>query len=343
MSVRLVDIANKTGFSVSTVSRALHNKSDKYKISEETKRRIREAAEELGYRPNILARGLKLKKTHDIGVIVPDISNPFFATLVKNIGEEVQKIGYSLILCDSDENISIEQKAIKLLLEKRVEGLIVASVGVNDSHLKSLEKNKIPIVIVDRCFYDLNFDTVGVKNYNGSYLGVQYLIGQGHKRIAFIRGLEGTSTNDERLEGYRQALNKAGIPIRKKYIVGDDFRSLSGYLQTKILLNLDQPPTAIFTAGDLIALGAYQAIKEENLHIPKDISIATFDDPLFAPHLSPPLTAIKQPVYEMGIIAVKLIIDRLHDSNKERKRILLEPQLVVRDSVSRISEPVSIL
>jgi len=340
MSIRLIDIAKKTGFSVSTVSRVLHSKSDKYKISKETKRCIQAAAKELGYRPNILARSLKLKKTHNIGLIVPDVANPFFATLVKSIGKEVRESDYSLILSDSDENISIERDSIHLLLEKRVEGLIIASVGIDDSHLKNLKISKTPVVIVDRYFDELIFDTVCVNNYKGAYLGTQYLIREGHRRIAFIQGLQGTSTNDERLQGYKSALKEANVPVDDKYIVGDDFRSLNGYLQTKTLLNLDQAPTAIFTAGDLIALGAFQAIKEENLHIPDDISIATFDDPSFASHLSPPLTAIRQPIKEMGIIAVKLVLEKIENFNRDAKKVILEPQLVVRNSVSKVFEPV---
>jgi LacI family transcriptional regulator len=338
VSVRLIDIAKKTGFSVSTVSRVLHNGLRKHKISDKTKEQIKKAAKELGYKPNILARGLKLKKTHDIGVIVPDVSNPFFAALVKSIGEEVRKIGYSLILCDSNENILIEKEAIQLLLGKRVEGLIMASVGLFDEHIKNLEQSNLPVVMVDRCFDGLNFDSICVNNFKGSYLGTQHLIKEGHRKIAFIQGLPGTSTNEERLQGFKQALNSAKITIRNEYIVGDDFRSLNGYLQTKTLLNLTDPPTAIFTAGDLIALGAFQALKEENLNIPNNISIATFDDPAFASFLSPPLTAIKQPVEEMGIMAIKLIMSRMQDINSDKKRILLQPQLIVRNSVSRITK-----
>ncbi|MGH7598771.1 MAG: LacI family DNA-binding transcriptional regulator [bacterium] len=336
MSTRLKELAKKTGFSVSTVSRVLHDQSNKYKISEATKRVVRKAAEDLEYRPNSLARGLRLKQTYEIGVLVPDISNPFFATLVKSIAGELRKSGYSIIVCDSDENTTIEQESIQVLLNKRVEGLIIAAVGLEDSHLKKFEKNKIALVSVDRCFADLTVDAVSVDNVRGAYLAVQYLIKEGHRRIAFIQGLPGTHVNEGRLQGYKQALKEAHIPLEEKLIVGDDFRTYNGYLETKLLLKLEAPPTAIFTASDLIALGTLEALKEDGRRIPHDITLVTFDDPSFATYLSPALTAVAQPVEKMGEMAVKLLFRRMRSPQGEPRRILLEPRLVIRDSVARL-------
>lgn len=342
MSTRLIELAKKTGFSVSTVSRVLHDRSNKYKISDKTKRAVRKVAEELGYRPNSLARGLRLKQTHEIGVMVPDLSNPFFATLVKSIAGELRKSGYSLIVCDSDENTAIEQESIQLLLDKRVDGLIVAAVGLENSHLKKFEKNKIALVCVDRWFADLDVDTVSVDNVRGAYLAVQHLIREGHRRIALIQGLPGTQVNNGRLQGYKQALREAHIPLEEKLIVGDDFRTYNGYLETKLLLKLEEPPTAIFTASDLIALGALEALKEDGRRIPHDIALVTFDDPSFATYLSPALTAVAQPVEKMGEMAVKLLLRRMQTPPGEPRRILLEPRLVIRDSVARFSPLVDI-
>ncbi len=342
MSARLIEIAQKTGFSVSTVSRVLHDQSNKYKISDKTKHTIRKTAEALGYRPNNLARGLRLKQTHEIGIVVPDLSNPFFATLVKSIAGELRKSGYSIIVCDADENTTIERESIQLLLDKRVDGLIVAAVGLEDSHLKKFEKNKIALVGVDRCFADLDVDTVSVDNVRGAYLAVQHLIREGHRRIALIQGLPGTQVNHGRLQGYKQALREAHIPLEEKLIVGDDFRTYNGYLETKLLLKLDDAPTAIFTASDLIALGALEALKEEGRRIPYDIALVTFDDPSFATYLSPALTAVAQPVEKMGEMAVKLLLRRMQTPLGEPRRILLEPRLVIRDSVARFSQLVDV-
>ena len=338
MSVKLVDIARKTGYSVSTVSRALSGNSSKYKISQTTIEEIRTVANKLGYRTNKLARGLKSNKTFEFGVAVPDILNPFFATLIKSISKEVRKIGYTIMIFDSDENTDFEKDSIGHLLESRVEGLIIAPVGIHSDYFQEIKSANIPTIIVDRIFKNSIFDAVYVDNYKGSCLATEHLIKEGHRRIAFIQGLPGTVPNEQRLKGYADTLTKYQIPLSPKYIVGDDFRILNGYLQTKTLLKYKDPPTAIYAAGDLIALGCIQAINEDNLSIPHDISLVTFDDPGYFAHLSPPLTAVRQPVKEMGIIAVKLLLDRINNGTIEQKEIQLNPQLIIRNSVKRISD-----
>lgn len=337
MSVKLVDIARKTGYSVSTVSRALHKDSSKSNISETATAKIRAVADQMDYKTNKVARSLKSQKTYEIGIVVSDVLNPFFATLVKSISKEVRNIGYTLMLCDSDENLEFEKESIRQLLEKRVEGLIIAPVGIYSDHFQEIQKARIQTILVDRIFKNSYFDTVSVDNYRGSCLATEHLIKKGHRRIAFIQGLPGVVTNEQRLKGFKDTLKHHEIEICPEYIVGDDFRSLNGYLQTKKLLEYKNPPTAIFAAGDLITLGCIQAINEENLKIPRDISLITFDDPRYFAHLSPPITAIRQPVTEMGIIAVKLLLDRINNEYMEHKEIQLNPQLKIRNSVSKMS------
>ena len=338
MPYTLKDIAEKTGVSVSTVSRVLHDNSNKYKISKETQEKVKEVAKSFGYSVNALARGLRLKKTFEIGVIVPDISNPFFSTLIRSLSVELRKKGYNIIVYDSDEDISLERSAVKSFLEKHVDGLIIASVGQDFSHIQKLRDTEIPFVIIDRCFDDLDADSVSVDNTKGALLALNHLIEFGHTRIAFIQGLPGTYANETRLQGYKSALSNAGISIDENLIVGDDFRSLNGYLETKLLLNLTNPPTAIFTAGDLIAIGALEACKENNISIPEDLSLITFDDPVFASYLSPPLSAIEQPITKIAEMSVTMLHRRINNPYEKRKKILLEPKLNVRGSVSRISK-----
>ena len=342
MSTTLKNIAQKTGFSVSTVSRVLHDKSKKYKISEATQQDIKNAAEELGYSLNKLARGLRLQRTLEIGVVVPDIANPFFSSLLKSIGGELRKGGYNLIVYDSDENISIEREAVKSLLEKRVDGLIIASVGQDYSHIQNIRDANIPLIMVDRCFDSLDIDSVSVDNVKGALLAVNHLIKEGHTRIAFIQGLLGTYANETRLQGYKQALENANITIDNQLIVGDDFRSLNGYLETKHLLTISSPPTAIFTAGDLIALGALEACRENSKRIPDDVSLVTFDDPVFTSYLSPALTAIEQPITKMAEMAVAILYRRIQNPHDQRRKVLLEPKLNVRYSVARLSRLTSV-
>lgn len=338
MAVTLNDIAKKAKVSVTTVSRVLNNKNKKYRISDETQKLILKAAKSLNYRPNEVARGLRLKKTHTIGLIVPDISNPFFASVTRIIQTSAYKSGYSLIVCNTDENLKTEIEQVNLLRGKGVDGFIIMPVGTDSRHIKELKNDSIPLVLLDRCFDDIKTNSVVVDNYTGAYNAIEHLVKYGHKRIAIIQGLPNTYTNNARVKGYKDVLAKYGIPVDSKLIVGKDFRKENGYVETKILLNLEDSPTAIFTSSDLITIGALQAITEENLSIPDDISIVAFDDTEFAPYLISPLTSVNQPKELMGEIAVKILIEEIKAKGKlEKKRIILKPELVVRKSVRPIA------
>jgi LacI family transcriptional regulator len=337
MPCTLTDIAKATGYSVSTVSRVLHDEVKKYKISEETTATIRAAAEKLGYTPNKLARGLRLKKTHQIGVIVPDVSNPFFAMMVKSVSKEARKAGYSIIVSDADEDSSIEEESLQALLENRVDGLLIAAVGLHDQHIRALRPSRMPVVLLDRWAPDVEADAISVDNERGGFLATEHLLREGHRRIAYVAGLRGTNTNEGRLEGYLRAMKASGTSVRSEYVLGDDFGTLNGYIETKTLLQLSEPPTAIFAAGDLIALGVLKALKEDRKSVPRDISLVTFDDPSFASYLSPPLTAIEQPIETMGEMGVKLLLRRMRTPEAEFKHVLLEPRLNARESVARLT------
>lgn len=337
MSTTLKDIAKKTGFSVSTISRVLHDNSKKYKISVETQTKVQQTANDLGYRLNTLARGLRMQKTYEIGLIVPDIANPFFSAVCKNLAGELRKGGYNFIVYDTDKDISIERSAIKKVLEKRVDGLIIASVGQEFSHIQKIRDANIPLVMIDRCSDSVDVDSVSVDNVKGSMFAMNYLIKEGHTRIAFIQGMPGSYANETRLQGYKLALHDTGIAVDKHLIVGNDFRAMNGYLETKHLLKLANPPTAIFTAGNIIALGALDACKKAGVRVPQDISLVTFDDPVFTPYLSPPLTAVEQPIKKLSEMAVAILYRRMKNLHGMRKTLLLEPKLNIRSSVARIS------
>jgi LacI family transcriptional regulator len=336
MSARLIDIAKSTGFSVSTVSRVLNQTADKYKISTETKKRILEVAEKLGYRPNIIARSLRLQQTNEIGMVVPDISKRFFSFLVKIITKHLRGYAYKMIVYDADENTEIEEESIKSLLEKKVDGLIVCPVGVTSTHLAKIARTGIPLLTIDRCFETLEVDSISVDNYKGARMAVEYLIREGHRKIGVIHGLPGTWLNELRVKGYHDALSEAGIPAEKKYNLCDSFGTFNGYLEMSRLLSLKERPTAVFFAGGYILLGALKAIREKNLRIPEDISFITFDDPTYALQLTPPITAVAQPVAELAAMAVKLMLRRMEEPQSDIERVLLPPQLVVRNSVAKI-------
>lgn len=340
MAITLVDIAKKSGLSVSTVSRVINKKTKKYRISREVELMVLKAAKELNYRPNQLARSLRLKKTQTIGLVAPDISNPFFAQIIKTIQTEVHKLHYSLVVCDSDESLELEVEHTNLLFSKGIDGLIVMPVGQQYQHFKFLLENGVPVVTVDRGFDELRTNMVVIDNYGGAFQAVEHLLSRGHRRIAIIQGLPGTFTSIGRLEGYRAALGKYGVPIDESLVVGKDFRKESGYIETKFLLQSLKRPSALFTTSDLITLGALQAISEEGLRIPGDISLVAFDDLESAEFFNCPITAVAQPKETLGEVAVKLLSDELSTPGQhEVKKIVLKPSLILRSSVRTISEP----
>lgn len=334
MSVTLNDIAAQAGVSVSTVSRVLSGKAERYRISESTCVVIKRTAKELNYRPNHLARGLRLNKTNTIGLIAPDVSNPFFAAIIKRVQNVAHGLGYSLFVCNTDENLELEIEHVNLLLKNRVDGLIAMPVGQSYAHFAEWQEKRLPLVLLDRCFDDFAAHSVVVDNYSGAYGAVEHLIEHGHKRIGMIQGLPGTYTNTERLRGYRDALRDHGLEVDESLIVGSDFREENGYVETKLLLNREDPPTALFATSDLITLGVLQVLDEENLRIPDDISVLTFDDFDFAPYLACPLTAVRQPKSMMGEMAVKLLMGHLQNGEHEARRIVLKTRLFMRASVA---------
>jgi LacI family transcriptional regulator len=340
MAITLDDIAKRSGLSISTVSRVINKKTKKYRISRKVELLVQKAAKELNYRPNQLARSLRLKKTQTIGLVAPDISNPFFAEIIKTIQSGLHQLKYSLVVCDSDENIELEIEHTNLLFSKGVDGLIVMPVGRQYNHFQFMLENGVPVVTVDRGFDDLNTNMVVIDNYAGAFAAVEHLLTHGHRRIAIIQGLPGTFTSKGRFEGYRDALQKYGVPLDESLVVGKDFRKENGYIETKVLLQSAKRPTALFTTSDLITLGALQAISEEGLAIPKDISIVAFDDLESAEYFRCPITAVAQPKENLGEIAVKLLLDELTTHGpKEKRKIVLKPTLIVRNSVAAIAEP----
>lgn len=334
MRVTLKDIAYKSGFSTSIVSRVLNKKSAAYRISKETEKRVLKTAKELNYRPNQLAVGLRLKKTHTLGLIAPDLSNPFFAYIIKSAQRVAHQFGYTLVVCDTDENLQLEIDHVNMLWNKGIDGLVIMPVGQKSAHLEALVKEGAPVVVVDRSFDGFPASTVEVDNYSGAYDAVEHLIKHGHRRIAIIQGLPDTRTSKGRLQGYIDALRKNSIPLDESLMVGRDFREENGYIEAKFLLHSSRPPTALFTTSDLITLGALQAIFESGLNIPEDISVVAFDDLESADFFRCPITTVAQPKENIGEMAVKLLIEQITMEGRfEPRHILLKPTLIVRESV----------
>lgn len=329
-------IANKSGVSVTTISRVLSGQAVRYRISKETEAAVRKLAKEHDFVPNQLARGLRLKKTLTIGLVIPDISNPFFASIAQQVTIGTRKHGYSVIVADSQDSTALEMESLSILQSRNVEGVVLCPVGQSAEHLAEFVKGRLPIVLVDRFFPDIPLPYVSSDNVSGARQATALLIANGHRRIACLQGLRGTSPNDLRIQGYKEALAEHYIPIDDALIVGDSFTEQSGYIETKLLLKTEPDVTAILALSNLNALGAVRALVEEKRNVPNDVSIVSFDDPHYAAYLSTPMTTVSQSYSEMGEVAVKLLFDQIQSSRKQTKGgILLPTTLIQRNSIKR--------
>jgi len=327
-------IAGRSGVSVTTISRVLSGQAERYRISKKTEAAVRKIAGEVNFVPNQLARGLRLRKTLKVGLVIPDVSNPFFAGIARQVTLGARKHEYSVVLCDSQDNIELELRSLALLQSQHVEGVVLCPVGQSGQHLAQFVGGKLPIVLVDRFFSDLLLPYVSSDNASGAKEATEFLLNNGHRRIAVLQGLAGTSPNECRISGYREALSKHKVPVDENLIVGDSFTEQSGYIETKLLLKNQPDVTALLALSNLNALGAIRALAEEKRNIPGDISIVSFDDPPYAAYLATPMTCIAQSSSEIGDVAFKLLFDQIQSTRSQPTGgILLPTSLVVRKSV----------
>lgn len=338
----LQSIAERCGVSVTTISRVLSGQAERYRISKETEEAVRKMAKEANFVPNQIARGLRLKRTHTIGLVVPEISNPFFASIAHQVNTGTRTAGYSLMVCGTDDDIQLEKQSLKLLRSRSVEGIVLCPVGQSSDHLKDFVGGNLPLVLVDRYFPDLPLPYVGSDNVAGARQATELLISNGHRRIACLQGLRGTSPNELRIQGYKEALKRHYIPIDDALIAGDNFSEQSGYIESKLLLATRPDVRAIFALSNLNALGAIRALTEEKRRIPEDVSIISFDDPPYAAYLATPMTTVAQMHSEMGTVALKLLFDQIKSPNgPTNKGILLPTTLVMRKSIKKLEVEVN--
>jgi len=323
------DVAQLAGVSVATVSRALNNLPD---VSDDTRAKVLWAAEQLGYRPSRVARRLRVQVSQILGLIVSDVANPFFPSVVRGIEDVAHAHGYTLLLCNSDEDPAKESLYADVLLAEKVAGVITVPTREDSLAYKSLSSHGIPIVVMDRRLRVLDVDTVLVENRKGAYAGVQHLIQLGHRRIGLISGPMEITTGRERHEGCANALSDYGIPLDNSLVRIGDFKQQSGYRQAYELLDVSPAPTAIFVANNLMALGALSAIREKGLVIPRDVAFISFDDMACARVLDPPLTVVAQPTYELGHSAAELLLERIADRTRPTVHLELQTRLIVRES-----------
>ena len=331
-------IAQQLGVSTTTVSRSLSGQARRYRIGKKMEAQVRELAEQMGFSPNRFARSLRLKKTATVGLIVPDISNPFFGVAARQIAIGIRKQGYTMLLCDCQEDVTSEQQALDLLRNWQVEGIIVCPVGQTADHLTRVVEAGVPLVQVDRYFPSLNVPYVGADNLAGAREATEHLIANGHRHIACLQGLCGTSPNDQRLRGYQEALAQHGIAVDESLVVGDSFTEESGHRETLRLLATRPDVTALLCFCNPCALGAIRAMAEANRKIPDDMSLISFDENPYAAHLAAPLTTVVQPNAEMGDVAVRLLFEQLPKRGEAPSaNVLLPTRLIVRGSVKKLS------
>ncbi|HHW48115.1 MAG TPA: LacI family transcriptional regulator [Clostridiaceae bacterium] len=331
MKATLKDIAEHLNVSVSTVSRVINGKG---RVGKETRERVLEAIKELNYQPNEIARSLKRQSSRTIGVIVPDISNAFYANIIKGIEKVARENEKSIIVCNSDENITLEEEYVQLLAQKQVIGLIVASVGGNAEVFKQYRQHGLPIVFIDNLpKIEDNYDFVAIDNYKASYKLAEHLIEQGYRKFAIITGPLNQSTASERQEGFIKCLKDNGIEINYKFIASGEFKLESGYsIMKKWLKGIDKP-MALFAANNFIAYGAIKAINEEGLKIPEDIAVVCFDAVDVTGLIKPQITSVNQPAFDIGTIAANIIIRK--EKNKKVKayeKVILEPDMAINES-----------
>jgi len=325
------DVAREAGVSVNTVSRALAGKPD---VSPETRARVLEVAERLGYRPNKLARGLRSNKTGTIGVVVTDIANPFFGALVKGVERAARQHDYSIILQDTDEDYEREREAIQVMLAERVDGLLITPVQTGTETIEELKEAGLPFVLLGRHFDDLETDYVVTDDVEGGFLATEHLIKLGHKRIAMINGPLHISSARERFQGYKKALDHYGIELDESIVSAGATTTEEGYELTKSLLDRPARPTAIFAYSDFVAFGVMRAIREARLKVPEDVAVVGYDDVEFSSHLEVPLTTVKIPKGLLGERAVESLLNKIDGKVSDRKpeQIVLQVKVVTRAS-----------
>jgi LacI family transcriptional regulator len=326
------EVARRAGVSAATVSRVLNGRTD---VSRDLAARVHTAVQELGYRPNGVARNLRRQATKVWGLIISDIGNPFFTSVVRGVEDAAHEAGYSLVLCNSDDDLDKEQRYIDIALAEQLAGVIISPASEPSTDVSALVDRGIPVVAVDRRVGRLDVDTVLVDNVSGARLATQHLMESGCRRIACITGPTRTTTAAERLQGFRQAHEAAGREVDEDLVVLENFKADGGYDGAQRLLGISTPPDGLFVANNLMTVGALEALMDAGVQIPDDMLLVGFDDIPWARLTRPRLTTVNQPMYDMGREAGRLLAARIGRDTSLPRTVVLPPDLQVRESSRR--------
>ncbi|QZY56401.1 LacI family DNA-binding transcriptional regulator [Crassaminicella profunda] len=334
MPITINDIAKESGVSRATVSRVLN---DSGYVKDETRQKVLKAIKELNYTPSAIARSLSTRKTNTIGVIVPEINDPFFGEIIKGVSQVADDHNLNIILFNTDDNVEKELKALQLLKEQRIQGILITPTfskeKENREYLGTLEKFGIPVILIDGHVKYENFSGVFIDHIKGAYDGTESLIKEGHKKIAIINGQMDSRPAKERFIGYKKALAMNNIPLEERYIFYGEYKYEHAYEITKEILKMEDPPTAIFVSSNMMILGCIKAFYEEKINVPQDIAIIGFDKLEVLNIIGMNISCINGPTLELGRKGMKMLIDRLNDEkNKEIRRMTLLPEIILNGS-----------
>ena len=325
------DVAARAGVSFTTVSHVVNNTRP---VSSEVRVKVEAAIRELNFVPSAVARSLKARTTLTIGVVVPNITNPYFAELSRGIETYCERRGYSVILGNSDDEPEKQRKYLRVMIERRIDGLIVASAGDENTLAEALGNTSLPLVIADREVPGVQADLVEIDHEQGAYLAARHLLELGHRKIACISGPANMVVSEARVRGYRHALEEAGIETDACQVVASDYTSSGGYGAAVSLLD-GHRPSAIFATNDMMALGVLRAASERGIHVPRDLSVIGFDDIELSRYFYPALTTVGQSIVMLGERAAQTLLERVTKAFEgDARRLIIAPELKLRESTA---------
>lgn len=332
VTVTIYDVAREAGVSMATVSRVVNNNPN---VKPQTRKKVFEAIERLGYRPNAVARGLASKKTTTVGVVIPDISNAIFAEVARGIEDIANMYHYNIILCNADKKKEKEIRVVNTLLEKQVDGLLFMGGTVTEEHLQAFRTSTVPIVLCATTSTDEGIPSVDIDHETAAFDAVNLLIRSGHRNIGMISGtLQDPALGYMRYQGYKKALEQAGLPLREELVRVGNYRYESGLEVTKYFLGLSDRPTAIFAATDEMAIGAIHTIQDSGLRVPEDISVVSVDNIRMASMVRPQLTTVAQPMYDIGAVSMRLLTKLMNKEQVNQVKVVLPHESIQRKSVA---------
>lgn len=327
----IIDVAALAEVSTATVSRVVNNSGYVDPVLVD---RVNTAIKKLKYQPNLVARAFRTQATSVIALVIPDIENQFFTSICRGLEDAANEAGYSVMICNTDEDIEKENEYLAMLASQNVAGIVISPVSSKYTDVQVVLDRNIQIVSVGRTL-PIKADSVHVDNRKGGHLATSHLIESGYKKIACITGERGTSSAEERLLGYKDALSEAAIEIDNRFQIYTDFKDRGGYDGVKKLLSLTNPPDAIFTTNNRMTAGAFQGLKELKVQVPEKVGLIGFDEIPWGDIVAPSISTVSQPTRQMGMAAAKKLLSRLNSENVAVEEILFQPELVIRESSRR--------